>query len=105
MKKFSFTTMIAVFLSLSINGIQAQTGTQAEKLYDALVAKDLKNALVLVQYVDSVNYTDKHDVSILMCASTSGYIEVCKILIDKGAKLNLQDTDGITALMQASFNG
>jgi hypothetical protein len=49
MKTYSSTTMIAMFLLLFVNGIQAQSETQAEKLYDALIAKDLNNALIIVQ--------------------------------------------------------
>jgi uncharacterized protein (TIGR02145 family) len=97
--------MIAIFLLLFVNGIQAQIETQAEKLYNALIAKDLNNAIVLAQNVDYVNKTFHNNTSLLMIASFDGVIEVCKILIDKEANLDLQASNGWTALIMASQNG
>jgi uncharacterized protein (UPF0333 family) len=56
MKTCGSTIIIAVFLLLFSNCIQAQSEAKAEKLFNALKAKDLNNALILVQNVDSVNY-------------------------------------------------
>jgi ankyrin repeat protein len=105
MKKYCSTHLITAFLLLCITGIQAQTGTQAEKLMKALKAKDLANALVTAQNIDSVNYRDNSGRSLLMCASENGYTEVCKILLNKGANLDLQASNGVTALNLASQNG
>lgn len=70
-----------------------------------LKREDLKKALTLVQNVDDANYSDKDNSSLLMLGSLKGYPEVCKILLDKGAKLDLQANDAFTALMVASQEG
>ena len=105
MKTYGSTIIIAVLLLLFSNCIQAQSEAKAEKLFNALKAKDLNNALILVQNVDSVNYNGNGQLSLLMLASEDGYSEVCKILINKGAKLDLQDFYGETALLIASQRG
>jgi uncharacterized protein len=97
--------MIALFLSLCISNIKAQTGTQTEKLIKELKEKDLTNALKTVQNIDNVNYKDSDGFTILMYASSIGSIDICRILLDKGAQLDLQDIDDATALILASING
>ncbi len=74
----------------------------AEILMDALKAENHKKALEIVKNVNSVNYIDNNKASLLFIAAAKGYFEVCKILINKGAKLNLQAENGGTALMLAS---
>ena len=102
MKTFFLTAIIAVFLLCSTNGIQAQTDTQAEKLVKALKTTDCTSAKVIVASIDSVDYMDKDNFSLLMYASAYGCIEVVKALLEKGAKLDLQKNTGETALMMAS---
>ena len=41
----------------------------------------------------------------LLFASNEGYEKVVKLLLDKGAKVDLKNSDGLTALMVASFEG
>ena len=43
--------------------------------------------------------------SALMIASHDGHTEVVKLLLDKGAQVNMQGKDGGSALMIASQNG
>ncbi len=105
MKTCGLTIIITVFPLLFSNCVQAQSEAQAEKLFNALNAKDLNNALILVQNVNSVNYNGNGQLNLLMLASENGYSEVCKILINKGAKLDLQDKFGETSLFIASQRG
>ena len=105
MKNVILRTLVIVFLVFLANGIQAQTLSIEEKLIEALLARDHKNAMMLVLEVESGNYGESNNKSMLMLASENGYTDVCKILIVKGAKLNLQNRDGITALMLASQKG
>lgn len=77
-----------------------------EKLMNALFSNDHENALILVQNVNDVNYTDKNkNVSLLRLASENGYLDVCEILIDNEANVDLQTRDNGTALMSASLLG
>jgi ankyrin repeat protein len=97
--------LIVIILLLFSNLIWAQKVTVYLKLMDALKAKDLKNALTLVQNIDSVNYRDKDNFSLLMIASKQGYPDVVKVLLEKGALLDLQSNNGETALMEAAHQG
>ena len=99
------TTILAVFLLLCNNTGQAQNGNQAEKLMKALTKNDLPNSLNLVQNIDSINYCDKENHSLLMADSWRGFEEVCKILLDKGAKADIWANDGMIALNIDAENG
>ena len=103
MKTFGSTTMIALFLLIFINGIQAQSEKQDKKLMKTLRRnhEKIKDPLILLQKVNNVNYTDSDGSSFLILASFFGYTEVCEMLIDKGANLDLQRSDGLTALHAA----
>ena len=57
---------------------------------DALKSGDLTGALKILNNVDSVNYRDNCGISLLMYAVKNNFIEVCRILIDKGADMNYQ---------------
>ena len=48
---------------------------------------------------------DKYGWTALMEASRSGHTEVVKLLIKKGADVNITDEDGDTALIWANMNG
>ncbi len=105
MKTYGSSIIFVVLISLFHNCIMAQTGTQPEKLFNALQTKDLNNSLILVKNVSQVNYCGEGQLSLLMLASEDGYTEVCKILIDKGANLDLRDYEDETALLIASQRG
>ena len=105
MKRFSLTTMTTLFLLLLVTGILAQTDPQAENLMNALKAKDQVNALNLVKNVKDANCKFENNVTFILVASLDGYLDVCKILIEKGADLNLQAANGATPLIIASFGG
>jgi ankyrin repeat protein len=103
--RYCSKTLVVIFLLLCSFSIKAQTGTQAEKLMTALKGKDRTNAVTLVQSIDSANYRDKDNFSLLMAASMRGYTEVVLVLLDKGAALDFQSNKGETALMEASHQG
>ncbi len=52
-----------------------------------------------------VNERDWDDLTALITASSSGHLDIVKLLIKAGADVNAADKDGITALMEASIMG
>ena len=105
MKTLDKISAITIFLLLSNLGILAQTDPVAEKLLDALKGEKYEEALLLVQNVNNANYRDATNVSLLTFAAYHGYSDICDILINKGANIDFQTTDGKTPLMMASFAG
>ena len=97
--------LICVCLMLISTCVKAQYDPQAVKLMDELVAYDTASAIITAPSVISVDYTDSNNTTLLMAASKQGCRKVCEILIDRGAKLDLQDKYGSTALIYASAFG
>lgn len=94
--------LIAIFLLLCLKEMNAQTDPIAEKLDQALgeILCDCKSAKLLAQTVKNVNYIGNSGISLL---SQSRYCpEVAKILLERGANVNLQNHDGTTALFEAT---
>ena len=89
MKIYYKTTLIALFLLLLVNGVKAQAVPEANKLMHALKAGDHANALIVVPDVEDVDYKDESGMSLLMYSAGLGYSDVCKILLDNGAKVNI----------------
>ncbi len=52
----------------------------------------------------NINAMDDTRTTSLMIASSCGYIEIVKILVENGANLNLQNTHGYSALIRACIN-
>ena len=48
---------------------------------------------------------EHHDATLLMAAAGGGQEAVVRILLQRGASVNLQGSDGLTALMCAAYNG
>lgn len=48
---------------------------------------------------------DRDNGTALMRAAYNGHLEVVKLLLDKGAKVNIQNEAGSTSLMKAAYNG
>ncbi|MCX6328383.1 MAG: ankyrin repeat domain-containing protein [Bacteroidia bacterium] len=71
---------------------------------NTLKAADYTNSKVIVTLVDSVDYMDKDNFSLLMYASVYGCPKVVKELLKKGANIDLQKITRETALMLTSAN-
>jgi len=61
----------------------------------------VKNYYAIKRHVNSI---DDSKTTPLMHASASGYIDIVKILVENGAKLNLKNIHGYTALIRACIN-
>jgi hypothetical protein len=105
MKKMNLTTMIVFFCLVIANGAPAQEVSKGKQLVNMLTNKeDPDKVIMLAKNIDSANWRDNKGVSLLAYASFFGYKNVCKVLLDKGAKVDLMYTDGSTALMSATGN-
>lgn len=61
---------------------------------------------LLAHRADIIDSIDNHQgLTALMLASGEGHIETVKLLLDKGAKIDISDNKGLTALHLASING
>ena len=98
-----------------------------EKLLDAVRKNNIKEVETYLRLEGDVNYQLKDYLSIaivspltatvkipflyepgstlLMIASTAGLIDICKLLIENGANINIQARYGATALIGASIMG
>ena len=106
-------TIWSLIFSLFIcSCIQQQIKSQIEKLMIALQAGDTSSALIIVQKIDSINFivdfsgeiSDFSGKTPLMYSSERGYLNVTKALINKGAKLDLKNDFGLTALMYTCYS-
>ncbi|MFH1096665.1 MAG: ankyrin repeat domain-containing protein [Candidatus Desantisbacteria bacterium] len=68
------------------------------------IAKILMGTLLFVVLVSVTVYSQDLN-SELYCAAKEGNTMAVKSLIDKGAKVNAKDKDGLTALIFATQNG
>ena len=55
--------------------------------------------------VKDVNYSDDENETFLMIAARGGWINIVKILVGKGAKVNMRNNDGLTALQMSARKG
>ncbi|CAG2252932.1 unnamed protein product [Mytilus edulis] len=55
--------------------------------------------------VDSSLIEDRYGETALMKAADGGHLEICRLLIDRGCKIDITDSDGYTALHYAAREG
>lgn len=101
--EFRYTAMQLQFASAGDIKTMSSDGA---RLIGAASDGDLKTIQEMLKdgAVD-VNARDWDDLTALIPAASSGYLEVCKFLVEKGIDVNAKDKDGITALMEASIMG
>jgi uncharacterized protein len=74
------------------------------KLHKAVVENDLYTcSSILSDGITDINSIDKDGNTALHFAADRGYIEIVKLLLSRGALLNLVDTEGNTPLMLATL--
>lgn len=111
MKKICALTLIASFSFILASEIQAQTDLQAEKLIKALQAEDCANSNIISQTVKIVDYenndaySNNKGYSLLFYGTIYNCYDVVKTLLEKGARADLQNASGNTALIAASSEG
>lgn len=77
-----------------------------EMLLSAAWMGNTEELKILLEKKDiDINFKDEEDITPLMFAIKKGHTEIAKILIEKGANLDIQNTDGETALMIAKNIG
>ena len=75
-------------------------------LYTAIIYDKPKSVKLLLDLIPNINKVIyKYDLTPLMLASRDGYTDIVKLLIEKGAKINVVDDLNLTPLMYASSNG
>lgn len=83
-------------------GILCETLT----IQQAIMTKNIQLITRVIEVKSSeINSIDEFGMSTLHHASSAGNLEICNILIENGADLQLEDDDGINALHYASING
>lgn len=98
-KKFLVLLFMVLMPIAALCGDLSQDFVDAAQKGDAVAVKRL-----LTQDVD-VNAKDEFfGRTVLMYAATGGYIDVVRVLLEKGADVNAQDNIGMTALMWAVYD-
>ena len=79
---------------------------QTLTIQQAIMTKNIQLITRVIEVKSSeINSIDEFGMSTLHHASSAGNLEICNILIENGADLQLEDDDGINALHYASING
>jgi len=98
-------TLFFVSIFLFISAQPALAGDGDDLLHAAYYGHIQKVKSLLDKGVD-VNFQDEgYGASPLHAASQSGRKKIVRMLLNRGAKVNLQNKKGDTALMAAAFNG
>ena len=120
MKKYIFILFIALLVSSDSLWAYSESLMHAKQSERELLNNDLLNRVVfgshrsvreLLEKGVDVNYQRENDGwTALIRASYFSYsnnfrIDIIRLLIEYGANVNLQDKDGYTALVFASYNG
>lgn len=79
--------------------------SEFDKFCAALKFEQQEDAIKIAKTIEPIDSADTLNISALMYASSYGDLEICKILIDRGANINNLSNDGNTALLYASKNG
>ena len=104
--------MVCIFL---ITAIYAEAGISDKnaKLIQASEKGNFADVQAMLTDGADINATEVREdngvyvrgLTALMMASANGHTEIVKLLLDKGADVNVKNTYGITALFMASVHG
>jgi outer membrane protein assembly factor BamB len=78
--------------SLLVFVLLAQVGQTADQLFDAARAGDRAAIVRLLDSGVDVNSKARYNATALMFASDKGHVEIVRLLIDRGADVNAEDT-------------
>jgi uncharacterized protein len=106
-KKTTFLALIFPMLILTTSCNQkgnATTTAQNVDIHTAVLKNDIAAIKKHIAAKSDLNIIEQYGGSTpLISAALFGRTEIAKLLIDAGAKLNVQNNDGSTALITASF--
>jgi ankyrin repeat protein len=103
--KQSLFAIVCISLIFSVFGCADSTDKDA-RLIKAAKDGDLPAIQTALAGGDDINGRDKSGATALMWAANGGHAEVVKLLLEKGADVNVKRIgDGITALAVAAQNG
>lgn len=100
MKSKRFFYVLLVLLSLT-NVIANQPTGATLTLLEAAKNGDLDQITKLIETTDDINATDEHGRTALHYAAMIGREDIVKILVTRGAEINLKNDYGITPLTEA----
>jgi ankyrin repeat domain-containing protein 50 len=106
MKSFSklkIVLFVSLFSIIFLSTSQAANNIN-EKLWQAANSGNIDELKKFLAKGADPNYC-RNGYTVLMCAAHQGHLSVTKILVAKGAKVNLADDGGVTALIEASAEG
>jgi hypothetical protein len=100
------TWPIRVLAMLLVTVLSSCAGSSREPpIHAAIWASSTSEAAKLIRGADDANIFDQHGDTPLMIAAFKGNVEIAKLLIAKGAKVDLKSANGITALHVAATQG
>jgi uncharacterized protein len=99
--------ILILYISLLIGGIAKAYGSEKpDQLFQAVKSGNVSDVNAAINSGTDINTKDSEGLTLLMLASQEGRVEVVRLLLEKGARVNVkEDGYGRTALILASRNG
>ena len=107
LKIFRYKFLLVLYLIglLSFLMVQPASAIDGDQLLEAALQGHVKTLNFLLAHGVDVNYQDEqYGASALHAASQGGKEDIVKILLKRGADVNLKSKEGNTPLMAAAFN-
>ena len=96
--------ILCFFLLLPL--VVSQSALANDELMEAALLGHIRTLTFYLDHGADVNFQDsRYGATALQAASQTGEEKIVRLLLKRGAKVNLQDKEGSTALMAAAYNG